>query len=367
MSKLDELRAELDRLDGALLETAKARLDVVAKIRAAKAAEGKALFDRSREQVVFDKAERRSRALGLKPAVGRDLVARLVEASHELQAEAATATVKRRMLIVGGRGRMGGMLAAAFGDRGHAIDVIDQEDPLEAARVRKADVVMIAVPMLKAARVTAQVSPMVRPDALLCDINSLKTEVCAAMANCPGEAVGTHPMFGPTVRSLRRQKVVMCTVKPGPVGAWLQGELGAMGAEIISCSPEHHDAMMSVVQVLTHFGIMAVGRTLRATGHDLQSTLPYTSPIYRLELAMVGRLFSQSAGLYREIMLENPAGRQIRASFLEQAAALATMLEAGDGDAFDAAFAEVHDYFAEFSDEAMTLSDHIIETIMARP
>lgn len=50
--------------------------------------------------------------------------------------------------------------------------------------------------------------------------------------------------------------------------------------------------MMGIVQVLTHFGFIAMGRALKASGSPLAASLPYTSPIYRIELAMVGRLFS---------------------------------------------------------------------------
>ncbi|HHH30282.1 MAG TPA: bifunctional chorismate mutase/prephenate dehydrogenase [Polyangiaceae bacterium] len=370
MSDLDELRRRLDEIDDRLLGVAKERLEVVAQIKAIKKAEGLRLFDRGREQEVHRRAESRARGLGLDPELGRDLIARLIEASHQLQAEreaAAEADEGRSVLIVGGRGRMGTMIGRAFADRGHQIDVLERDDDVDPSRIGAADVVMVAVPMADAARVVGEVAPHVRADALLCDINSLKTEVCEALQNSGGEALGTHPMFGPTVRSLRRQKVVLCDVKPGPGARWLEAELGAMGAEIIKCSPEHHDAMMGVVQVLTHFGIMAMGRTLRATGHTLDETLPFTSPIYRLELAMVGRLFSQKPELYREIMLANPAGEGIRAAFLEQARHLAELIDRGDGDAFVEAFDEVHTYFAGFSDEAMELSDHIIETIMARP
>jgi chorismate mutase/prephenate dehydrogenase len=369
-AELQRLRGELDGLDGKLLEIAKARLDVVGRIKDIKRASGRHLFDRGREREVLDLAESRARAIDLDPKLGRDLLGRLIEASHRLQAEPspeAGTDSPRHLLIVGGRGRMGRMLGRAFTDRGHHVEVLEKGDPLDEARIAEADVVMVAVPMIEATRVTRELAPLVREDALLCDINSLKSEVCAALAESRGEALGTHPMFGPTVRSLRRQKVVLCDVKPGSGARWLEAELGAMGAEIIKSSPDHHDAMMSVVQVLTHFGIMAMGRALRATGHSLDSTLPFTSPIYRLELSMVGRLFSQKPELYREIMVENPNGAAMREAFLTEARRLAEMIDEGDGKAFIRAFDEVHAYFAGFSEEAMELSDHIIETIMARP
>jgi prephenate dehydrogenase len=187
------------------------------------------------------------------------------------------------------------------------------------------------------------------------------------MRACPGEALGTHPMFGPTVSSLRRQKVVLCEVKAGPMTRWLESELSAMGAEVIRTDPATHDRMMAIVQVLTHFGIMAMGRALTQSGVDLTDTLSFMSPIYRLEIAMVGRLFSQQAELYGEILMSNPEGARLRRLYVEQARALAELADRGDRDGFAAAFRETSAFFEDFSAEAMELSDQIIDTLMSRP
>jgi chorismate mutase/prephenate dehydrogenase len=365
---LDTLRGELDALDARLIGLAAERLRTVARIRELKRGSGKHLFDRAREQEVHQRAEVHARAVGLPAPAARSLVNALLEASHALQEQPPpTGADRRAFLIVGGAGKMGRLFGELFAARGHRVDVLEKGEALEPARVGAADVVMVAVPMTQAAEVTRAVAPLVGPGALLCDINSLKRDVCAALATSAGEALGTHPMFGPTVRTLRRQKVVLCPVKPGPMAAWLEGELGRMGAEIVASSPEEHDATMAVVQVLTHFGIMAMGRALARSGLTLEQTLPFTSPIYRLELAMVGRLFSQRPELYREILLQNPAGAATRDGYLAAASELGAILARGDGDAFVALFEETGRYFAGFSAEAMELSDHIIDTIMSRP
>ncbi|MEQ9325500.1 MAG: chorismate mutase, partial [Polyangiaceae bacterium] len=126
MSDLDELRRRLDEIDARLLGVAKERLEVVAEIKAIKKAEGRHLFDRGREQQVHRRAEERARDIGLDPALGRDLIARLIEASHALQAEPEGAVVgeARSILIVGGRGRMGGMLGRTFAERGRRWSVL---------------------------------------------------------------------------------------------------------------------------------------------------------------------------------------------------------------------------------------------------
>jgi chorismate mutase / prephenate dehydrogenase len=366
-AELDALRSELDAVDARLVELGAERLRLVSRIRGAKRMAGVALFDRAREQEVFRNVEARAAAAGLDPRVARAMLQPLVDAAHELQEEPGVEGEPQRLLIVGGAGKMGRLFARLFAARGHHIEVLEKDAAVDADRVAAADVVLVAVPMADAERVVAEIAPLVRADALLCDVNSLKAGVCRELERSGGEALGTHPMFGPTVRSLRRQKVVVCPVKPGARSRWLERELQGMGAELVQADPGRHDAVMAVVQVLTHFGILVMGRALARAGVPLAETLPFVSPIYRLELSMVGRLFSQDPNLYREILARNPAGAGARAALLEQAADLAATLEAGDSTGFAARFDEVRRWFAGFSEEAMALSDEIIDSIMSRP
>jgi chorismate mutase/prephenate dehydrogenase len=365
---LASLRRELDRADRQLLEIARERLRLVAAIREQKLAAGMPAFDRTRERQVMAAAERHGAALDLPPSLVRALVGALLEASHELQAEAPgeQAAMQRRLLVVGGRGKMGALFGGLLSARGHAVDVLERDDPIDPALVRTADVVLVAVPMSEAARVAALMAPLVRSDALLCDINSLKREVCEALSQSAGEALGTHPMFGPTVSSLRRQKVVVCRLKRGPMSDWLESELERMGAELVESDPDTHDRMMAVVQVLTHFGIMVMGLSLAESGMPLEDSLRFMSPIYRLEVSMVGRLFSQEPQLYREILMQNPHGEALRELFVSEARALADAIAGGERDDFVTRFQRTARFFSGFSSEAMALSDHIIETIMSR-
>ena len=366
MTDLAQLRERLDAIDRELLEVAAKRLALVEKIRAAKRASGGAVFDRGREQTVLRNAEEHGAELGLSTELVDKLMAALLEASHSHQQASTTESeTPRRILIVGGAGRMGALFGGLFAARGHEIDVLEKGDPLD-DRVSRADVVIVAVPMAVAESVITKLATLVRDDALLCDINSLKQNACKALANSNGEALGTHPMFGPTVGTLRRQKIVLCRVKPGPLGDWLRAELAQMGADLIDAEPIEHDRMMAVVQVLSHFGILTMGRSLTRAGVSLADTLRFMSPIYRLEVSMVGRLFAQQPELYREIVMSNPEAKRFLDLYVEEATRLANIIAGRAGDDFIAAFQETADYFAEFSADAMALSDRIIATLMAR-
>jgi chorismate mutase/prephenate dehydrogenase len=385
--ELGALRGELDEIDRALIEAAARRLEIVRRIAEAKllsgetagsapGGAGRPLFDRAREREVYERARRVADEVGLAPRTAHALMQAVVEGAHHLQEEvsvsaarAAAASERARFLIVGGKGRMGRRLGEALAARGHAIDVRDVGDARRAADVvPAADVVMVSVPMERAEAVVAEVAPLVREGALLCDVNSLKEGVCRAMAaHGRNEALGLHPMFGPTVHSLRRQKVVVCPVRDGPRGAWLRGELGRMGMEIIEATPQQHDRMMAVVQVLVHYSTLVMGRALGRSGVSVEESLRFTSPIYRLELAFVGRLFAQNPDLYAEIVMTNPQGGAVRETFIEAAREMERVIAAGNRDAFRTLFRATAAYFHGFADEAMRLSDFIIDAMVRQP
>jgi chorismate mutase/prephenate dehydrogenase len=364
---LATMRAELDTIDRQLMEVLAQRRAVVGRIGAHKREAGVALFDRTRERVVFDRARANAAAVGLPRVVAERVMHAVLESSHDAQAAVLATGAPRRFLIIGGGGKMGRRFRADLEARGHSVAVRERGDAEDPAQVRAADVVIVSVPMPVAAQVVAAVAPLLRPDAVLCDFNSLKMAVCTALEGSAGQAVGLHPMFGPSVRSLRRQKVVVCAIKPGPMADWWLEELGRMGLERIEATPEAHDRMMAVVQVLVHFRTLVMGEALRRTGVGLAESLRYTSPIYRLELAFVGRLFAQDADLYASIEMENPFGAEVRAAFLGAAADLQALVASKDRAGFRARFEAVAEHFGPFAGEAMGVSDAIIERLSSQP
>ena len=184
MTSLQELRAELDAADEALLVAAAERLAITRRIGAFKAATRTGTFDRSREEVVLDRARKRSVDLGLPAATGAAVIQAVMEAGHTAQE-----TVQHRpddgpsVLIVGGKGAMGQWFARCLTSRGATVDITDTDDPRDrAALVAASDIVLLSVSMRAMEPVLHDVIPHMRPDALLCDINSLKANVCAGYA-----------------------------------------------------------------------------------------------------------------------------------------------------------------------------------------
>lgn len=365
-----ELRGALDALDHELLELLVRRMDIVAEIAARKRSHRVRIRDLARERRVLHDRCARAEELGLPTesieSVWRQLMLMSRERQAALRVEVPPDIEPKTVAIIGGEGRMGRSLNTLFSDLGHEVLSADLETglrPADAAQI--ADVVVISVPIRETRVVIESLGPLVRNDALLMDVTSIKADPVAAMlASTNASVLGTHPMFGPGVNTYQGQRLVIC---PGRGDRWLQWArqmFTARGLVITETTPAHHDSMMAIVQVLHHFKTQVLGLALSRTGVPLKETLRFTSPAYLLETYVTGRHFAQSPDLYGPIEILNPDSGQVVETFREAAADLARILADGDQEAFDQVFVEVRAFFGDFTDEALEQSGFLIDRLV---
>lgn len=369
---LPVLRAMIDAIDHDVLQQLSRRNGLVAEIARYKREHGIQIRDLEREQELL--ADRRDRAapLGLSQEMVESMFRLILWASRDrqaaLRAEVPLDVEPRTVAIIGGRGGMGRCMAGLFGDVGHAVMIADVDTrltPQEAARV--ADVVVVSVPIDRTVAVIEELGPLVREDALLMDVTSIKAGPLAAMLRATkASVVGTHPLFGPSVHSLQGQRIVLTPGRGDAWLTWLKGVLHARGLTMLETDGENHDRVMAVVQVLVHFATEVMGRTLAALNVPMDETLAFTSPIYLLELLMTARHFAQSPELYASIQMSNPRTAEVTAAFTEAASRLAEVVERRDRAAFAENFRDVRAFFGPFTEQALAQSDFLIDRLVER-
>ena len=338
------LRAMIDVLDHELLQLTGRRMHLVAEIAEYKRRHGLRIRDPQREREVLDDRCRVADEMGLPRAEVEAIFRLLLRASREyqsaLRAELPYGTEARTIAVIGGHGGMGSVMARLFSDLGHQVMIADLDTELsitEAAAV--ADVVIVSVPIAVTEDVIRTVGPHVREESLLMDVTSLKEGPVAAMLVSTGASVvGAHPMFGPSVHSLQGQRVVLCPARGERWTSWLKSMLEARGLVTVETTPTHHDRMMAVVQVLTHFQTQVLGVTLARLGTPLDETLRFTSPAYLLELFVTARHFGQSPELYGALEMRNPMTGAVTSAFQDTAREVAEILRSGDQERFDRLF-----------------------------
>jgi chorismate mutase / prephenate dehydrogenase len=362
----------VDALDHELLQLAVRRMAVVSEIAQYKRQHHLRIRDPQREHEILADRARRAEEMGLPKGEIEALFRVLLRASRDHQAALKTElpyeTQSLTVAVVGGRGAMGALVAKLFGDLGHSVLVTDHETelaPADAAAV--ADVTVISVPIDVTEQVIREVGPRVRPESLLMDVTSVKSEpVRAMLESTRASVVGTHPMFGPSVHSVQGQRVVVCQARGEQWAQWVSSMFTARGLAVVETTPEHHDRMMATVQVLTHFQTQVHGLTLARLGSPLAESLRFTSPAYLMELYMGARHFAQSADLYGPIEMKNPATPAVTARYLETAVEVAEIVGSGDRDRFRAMFSEVQEFLGPFTAEALEQTSFLIDRLVER-
>jgi chorismate mutase/prephenate dehydrogenase len=202
---------------------------------------------------------------------------------------------------------------------------------------------------------------------VLADITSLKRQPLAAMLRAhAGPVVGLHPLFGPATSTMDKQIVVVNPGRHPDQCQWVLDQLVLWGNVLVETSAEDHDEIMGIVQSLRHFATFAFGQFLCSRGVPILRTLELSSPIYRLELAMVGRLYAQDPSLYAEIIFATPERRALLKEFIESMNSLVAMVEQGDKADFVRRFHKVAGWFGPFSEQAMRESTFLVDKLVHR-
>jgi prephenate dehydrogenase len=280
------------------------------------------------------------------------------------------------ILILGGTGATGSWFAGYFKEKGFDVAVWGPSGKVNIAErlgvrfahdmmkeVEKSDIVMLSVPIDKTAELARQVAPHMRPGSLIMDLTSLKSDPIHAMKTYAPkgvEVLGTHPMFGPTMHSMKGQTIILTPVER-KTGNWLsiiRSLFESDGAKIEFLSAEEHDEIMAVVQALTHFVCIGIGSALRALNFDVEQSRRYMSPVYEIMIDFVGKILDQNPELYASIQ-KNSKAMRVRQTYIAECMRLCEMVDAGDQDGFMRAMLKAAEHYGK-THEALMRSDNLI-------
>jgi prephenate dehydrogenase len=250
--------------------------------------------------------------------------------------------------IIGGRGQFGRWCQNLFERLGHSVCLSDVGTDLSNEDlVRRVEVVIVSVPIGVTGAVLAEVLPVVRSEQLLIDLTSVKTPFVQQLLTAPCEVLSLHPMFAPSTPS-QGQTCVTCRVRAGKLSQYFEDAISAEGITLTEMSPEEHDRMMAVVQGLTHFQAIAGAHCMAVLGFDTAQSLRIASPVYRMRLAMMGRILEQNPRLYAEIQIFNPFVREVLLALLESSRKLSDIIDRGDVDGFVREFESARSRLGKF-------------------
>lgn len=270
--------------------------------------------------------------------------------------------------IIGGTGQMGQWFRKFFEKNNCRVVISGRKTKIKPKEcASKCDVVIVSVPIEFTVKTIKETAPFVREESLLMDLTSLKKEQVDAMLKYSKSAViGAHPVFGPSVKAIKNQTVVLCPARPKQWLSWVKGILEKNGALVRITTPEKHDKMMSIIQGITHFSTICVAHALKNLGIDVEESLHYTSPIYKLRMDMVGRLLNQDPNLYADIQMLNPDNKKAIEEYITSTRELLGIIKRKDKAEFVKFFNEGADFLGDFKKEATEYSDYLIEQLVKK-
>jgi len=250
-----------------------------------------------------------------------------------------------------GAGKMGRWFTRFFLEEGDSVIVssrgkekllkIRDEFGVEIAdninAVKNADRVLICVPIENFEAVVKEIHSHVRPDQVVMDICSIKEEPVKIMHKYikTGTTLGTHPVFGPGVKSIEKQNFVLTPVSDQEkqfaenFKSWLEQRQ----ANVFIMSPRKHDKLMSVVLGLPHFLGLVVCDTL-LNYPDFIETKRVAGASYKMLLTLAEAVASEETEFYTSLQMNLPEIEKIEGLFLKKSEEWLSIVRRKDRSAF---------------------------------
>jgi chorismate mutase/prephenate dehydrogenase len=364
-------RSRIDAIDKQILDLLQQRNELAAAVIATKIDAGLPVFVPEREQAKVAAFRAAAGERGLDLDWAEDFLRMIMSSSRARQSTAdfpCATPAPKTILVVGGGGKLGSLYCRMFASSGHRVRVLEENDWDQAEEmVAGIDAVVVAVPIRVTTPVIQRLGPLLGSDVILADFTSHKAEPVAAMlAAHTGPVVGLHPMHGPDLGNLSKQLMIFCSGRRTEDAAWLLDQFRLWGLRVSELDPGRHDKVMHLVQGLRHFVAVLHGSFMRSSGLTPGDILDLSSPIYRAELMMTGRIFAQNAELYADIVFSGEDRRRILLDFFDHHGRLAELVRNDDKDGFIREFESIGEFFGDFAQQAMEESGYLIHRLADR-
>lgn len=363
--RLKVLRDQIDQADSALVKLLAERMELSRKIGEVKQELGQPLYVPEREAALISARREEAEQAGLSGDLVEDVLRRTMRESYLRQRNQGfqrTGEALRPVVVVGGKGQLGSLFVRWLELSSYTVIVIDRDnkDALHEA-VKDAQLVLISVPVAQTEEVIRHL-PILPDDCILADLTSVKvTPLSAMLAQHSGPVLGLHPMFGPGVPTFAKQTVLVTPGRDSQACQWLLRQFEIWGVRLHELDAERHDRAMSVIQVMRHLSTFVYGYHLVHEDVEIDELLALSSPIYRLELMMVGRLFAQSPELYADIILSDRDQHRMIRRYLQRFQDLLTLIETEGRDAFVREFQHVAQWFGPYARQFLQESASMLQ------
>jgi len=356
---LTELRERLTDLDRQLIELVAERQRLSGEVARAKRATGLATRDYRREREVILNARATAVSRGVPPEVAEGMLRMLIRASlaHQEQAQVAARSggSGRRVLVIGGRGKIGSWFADFLDSQGFIVEVADPAGPLGHYAHRPDwrtspldhDIIVVATPLGTTSGILLELAAR-RPAGLVFDVGSLKTPLRAGLQALRAAGVkvtSLHPMFGPNTDLLSGRHIIHIDLGCADALREAQDLFAATMAEHVVMSLDDHDRLIAYVLGLSHAVNIAFFTVLADSGEAAPRLARLSSTTFDAQLDVASAVADESPALYYEIQALNEYGLESLDALAAAVDRIRGAVRDGDAEAFEGLMLRGRAYF----------------------
>ncbi|HEX7051109.1 MAG TPA: prephenate dehydrogenase/arogenate dehydrogenase family protein [Longimicrobiales bacterium] len=347
---MEQLRGELAAVDREILALVARRQALASELGRIKRERGIPTRDYRQEVEVIERARAAAAELGISPRTAEELMLLLIRSSLAVQERdkvvARGGGAGKRVLVIGGRGKMGQWIVRFLASQGYDVEVADPAGPVE-GHVHVADwrdtdlahdIIVVAAPLTVSNGILHELAER-KPHGLVFDIGSLKSPLRSglmALVDAGVRVTSVHPMFGPDTELLTGRHIIFIDL--GAAGA-VDGarELFASTMAIqVDMDLESHDRLIAYVLGLSHALNIAFFTALAESGEAAPRLAKLSSTTFDAQLGIAAKVAEENPHLYFEIQALNDYGTESLAALLYALERIRSVVRAGDAEGFAA-------------------------------
>jgi chorismate mutase/prephenate dehydrogenase len=323
---LEELRQQLDQLDGELLSLIAKRQAIAREVAAAKRSTGYPTRDYQREREVILGVRQRAEKLGLPGDLAENVLRLLIRSSLTTQEQVSVAAhgagSGRRALVIGGAGKMGAWFGQFLLSQGFEVQVADPAGapsgmPMVAdwralPDLDAFDFIVVATPLGVSGVILNELA-LRRPKGVVFDLGSLKSPLRGglhALRSAGVKVTSLHPMFGPSTELLSGRHVIFIDLGSAEALTAARALFAPTMAEQVVMSLDEHDRLVAYILGLSHALNIAFFTALAESGEAAPKLARMSSTTFDAQLDVATNVSEESPELYYEIQALNDYGAE---------------------------------------------------------
>jgi chorismate mutase/prephenate dehydrogenase len=344
---LDELRGHLNAVDRQLVELVAERQKIVTDIGRNKLSSGLGTRDYEREKDVLEMAGKHAEMLGVDPKLTEQILRALIRSSLASQERDRVAAEGkgdgRRVLIIGGAGKMGGWFVEFFNSQGFVTHIADRKVTDSVGRFKDwrdagvdYEIIVVAAPIAASGQILADLAAQ-QPRGLVFDIGSLKTPIRQGLealkaAGC--RVTSLHPMYGPDTELLSGRHLIFVDVGDAAATAAAKELFASTMVEQLDMGLDDHDRMIAYVLGLSHALNIAFFTALAESGEAAPRLAQLSSTTFDAQLLVSAAVARDNPHLYFEIQHLNKFGLGPLDALCDAASRIRQLVANGDESGF---------------------------------